>query len=243
MIKSETKRILLKLSGEALMGNESYGIELKVINKIANDIKNLNANNIQTCIVIGGGNIFRGLAASAKGMERANADYIGMLATVMNSLGLQNGLEELSLDTRVMSAFPIQSICETYIRRRAIRHMEKGRIVICAAGTGNPYFSTDTAAALRAAELECDCLFKATQVDGIYDKDPKKHPDAKEIRKISYDDYLASNLKIMDSAAVAIARENNIPIKVFSINEKNAFVRAVNNEIEISEIYNVWWIS
>tara|TARA_B100001121_G_scaffold62231_1_gene54642 strand:+ start:727 stop:1446 length:720 start_codon:yes stop_codon:yes gene_type:complete len=239
MIKSETKRILLKLSGEALMGNESYGIELKVINKIANDIKNLNANNIQTCIVIGGGNIFRGLAASAKGMERANADYIGMLATVMNSLGLQNGLEELSLDTRVMSAFPIQSICETYIRRRAIRHMEKGRIVICAAGTGNPYFSTDTAAALRAAELECDCLFKATQVDGIYDKDPKKHPDAKGIRKISYDDYLASNLKIMDSAAVAIARENNIPIKVFSINEKNAFVRAVNNEIEISEIYNV----
>ena len=243
MIKSETKRILLKLSGEALMGNESYGIELKVISKIANDIKNLNANNIQTCIVIGGGNIFRGLAASAKGMERANADYIGMLATVMNSLGLQNGLEELSLDTRVMSAFPIQSICETYIRRRAIRHMEKGRIVICAAGTGNPYFSTDTAAALRAAELECDCLFKATQVDGIYDKDPKKHTDAKEIRKISYDDYLASNLKIMDSAAVAIARENNIPIKVFSINEKNAFVRAVNNEIEISEIYNVWWIS
>ena len=239
MIKSETKRILLKLSGEALMGNESYGIELKVISKIANDIKNLNANNIQTCIVIGGGNIFRGLAASAKGMERANADYIGMLATVMNSLGLQNGLEELSLDTRVMSAFPIQSICETYIRRRAIRHMEKGRIVICAAGTGNPYFSTDTAAALRAAELECDCLFKATQVDGIYDKDPKKHTDAKEIRKISYDDYLASNLKIMDSAAVAIARENNIPIKVFSINEKNAFVRAVNNEIEISEIYNV----
>ena len=239
MIKSETKRILLKLSGEALMGNESYGIELKVINKIANDIKNLNANNIQTCIVIGGGNIFRGLAASAKGMERANADYIGMLATVMNSLGLQNGLEELSLDTRVMSAFPIQSICETYIRRRAIRHMEKGRIVICAAGTGNPYFSTDTAAALRAAELECDCLFKATQVDGIYDKDPKIHPNAKEIRKISYDDYLASNLKIMDSAAVAIARENNIPIKVFSINEKNAFVRAVNNEIEISEIYNV----
>ncbi len=239
MIKSENKRILLKLSGEALMGNESYGIELKVIDKIASDIKNLKANNIQICIVIGGGNIFRGLAASAKGMERANADYIGMLATVMNSLGLQNGLEKLSLDTRVMSAFPIQSICETYIRRRAIRHMEKGRIVICAAGTGNPYFSTDTAAALRAAELECDCIFKATQVNGIYDKDPKKYSDAKEIREISYDDYLASNLQIMDSSAVAIARENNIPIKVFSINENNAFVRAVNNEIEISEIYNV----
>ena len=221
------------------MGSENYGIELEVIDKIANDIKNLKENNMQTCIVIGGGNIFRGLAASAKGMERANADYIGMLATVMNSLGLQNGLEKLSLETRVMSALPIQSICETYIRRRAIRHMEKGRIVICAAGTGNPYFSTDTAAALRAAELECACIFKATQVDGIYDKDPKKYSDAKEVKKISYDDYLASNLQIMDSSAVAIARENNIPIKVFSIKEKNAFVRAMNNEIKTSEIYNV----
>ena len=221
------------------MGSESYGIELEIIDKIANDIKNLKENNIQTCIVIGGGNIFRGLAASAKGMERANADYIGMLATVMNSLGLQNGLEKLSLETRVMSAFPIQSICETYIRRRAIRHMEKGRIVICAAGTGNPYFSTDTAAALRAAELECNCIFKATQVDSIYDKDPKKYSDAKEVKNISYDDYLAGNLKIMDSSAVAIARENNIPIKVFSIKEKNAFVRAMNSEIKTSEIYNV----
>ena len=239
MVKSENKRILLKLSGESLMGSEDYGIELKVVDKIAHDIKSLKESNLQVCIVIGGGNIFRGLAASAKGMERANADYIGMLATVMNSLGLQNGLEKLLLETRVMSAFPIQSICETYIRRRAIRHMEKGRIVICAAGTGNPYFSTDTAAALRAAELECNCIFKATQVDGIYDKDPKQYSDAKEVKEISYDDYLASNLKIMDSSAVAIARENNIPIKVFSIKEKNAFVRAVNNEIKTSEIYNV----
>ena len=236
MVKSENKRILLKLSGESLMGSESYGIELEVIDKIANDIKNLKENDVQICIVIGGGNIFRGIAASAKGMERANADYIGMLATVMNSLALQNGLEKLFLETRVMSAFPIQSICETYIRRRAIRHMEKGRIVICAAGTGNPYFSTDTAAALRAAELECNYIFKATQVDSIYDKDPKKYSDAKEVRKISYDDYLASNLKIMDSSAVAIARENNIPIKVFSIKEKNAFVRVVNNELKMSEI-------
>ena len=219
------------------MGSENYGIELKVIDKIAHDIKSLKESNIEVCIVIGGGNIFRGLAASAKGMERANADYIGMLATVMNSLGLQNGLEKLLLETRVMSAFPIQSICETYIRRRAIRHMEKDRIVICAAGTGNPYFSTDTAAALRAAELECDCIFKATQVDGIYDKDPKQYSDAKEVKEISYDDYLASNLKIMDSSAVAIARENNIPIKVFSIKEKNAFVRAVNKQIKISEIF------
>ena len=239
MAKLDYKRILLKLSGESLMGRENYGIELEVIDKIAHDIKNLTEKKIQVCIVIGGGNIFRGLAASAKGMERANADYIGMLATVMNSLGLQNGLEKLSLETRVMSAFPIQSICETYIRRRAIRHMEKDRIVICAAGTGNPYFSTDTAAALRAAELECSSIFKATQVDGIYDKDPKKYLDAKEVKKISYDDYLSSNLKIMDSSAVAIARENNIPIKVFSINEKNAFVRAVRKEIKTSEIYNV----
>ena len=239
MVKPQNKRILLKLSGESLMGSENYGIELKVIDKIAHDIKSLKESNIQVCIVIGGGNIFRGLAASAKGMERANADYIGMLATVMNSLGLQNGLEKLLLETRVMSAFPIQSICETYIRRRAIRHMEKDRIVICAAGTGNPYFSTDTAAALRAAELECDCIFKATQVDSIYDKDPKQYSDAKEVKAISYDDYLASNLKIMDSSAVAIARENNIPIKVFSIKEKNAFVRAVNKEIKTSEIHNV----
>ena len=239
MVKSQNKRILLKLSGESLMGSENYGIELKVIDKIAHDIKSLKESNVQVCIVIGGGNIFRGLAASAKGMERANADYIGMLATVMNSLGLQNGLEKLLLETRVMSAFPIQSICETYIRRRAIRHMEKGRIVICAAGTGNPYFSTDTAAALRAAELECDCIFKATQVDGIYDKDPKKHSNAREVGKISYDDYLSSNLQIMDSSAVAIARENNIPIKVFSIKEKNAFVRAVNKEIKTSEINSV----
>ena len=239
MVKSQNKRILLKLSGESLMGSENYGIELKVIDKIAHDIKSLKESNVQVCIVIGGGNIFRGLAASAKGMERANADYIGMLATVMNSLGLQNGLEKLLLETRVMSAFPIQSICETYIRRRALRHMEKGRIVICAAGTGNPYFSTDTAAALRAAELECDCIFKATQVDGIYDKDPKQYSDAKEVKAISYDDYLASNLKIMDSSAVAIARENSIPIKVFSIKEKNAFVRAVNKEIKTSEINSV----
>ena len=221
------------------MGSENYGIELSVIDKIAQDIKSLKEIETQVCIVIGGGNIFRGLAASAKGMERANADYIGMLATVMNSLGLQNGLEKLSLDTRVMSAFPIQSICETYIRRRAIRHMEKGRIVICAAGTGNPYFSTDTAAALRAAELECSYILKATQVDSIYDKDPKKYLDAKEVRKIRYDDYLSSNLQIMDSSAVAIARENKIPIKVFSIKEKNAFVRAVENKIKISEINDV----
>ena len=232
------KRILLKLSGESLVGNENYGIELKVIDQISSDLQSLKNQGTQICIVIGGGNIFRGIAASAKGMDRANADYIGMLATVMNSLALQNGLEKLELDTRVMSAFPIQSICETYIRRRAIRHMQKNRIVICAAGTGNPYFSTDTAAALRAAELECNYIFKATKVDGIYDKDPMSHKDAKKLAKISYDEYLSNNLGIMDSSAVAIARDNDIPIKVFSIREKNSFVKAVNNEISTSVIAN-----
>ena len=232
------KRILLKLSGESLVGNENYGIELKVIDQISSDLQSLKNQGTQICIVIGGGNIFRGIAASAKGMDRANADYIGMLATVMNSLALQNGLEKLELDTRVMSAFPIQSICETYIRRRAIRHMQKNRIVICAAGTGNPYFSTDTAAALRAAELECNYIFKATKVDGIYDKDPMSHKNAKKLAKISYDEYLSNNLGIMDSSAVAIARDNDIPIKVFSIHEKNSFVKAVNNEISTSVIAN-----
>tara|TARA_Y100000768_G_C23964267_1_gene677046 strand:+ start:254 stop:970 length:717 start_codon:yes stop_codon:yes gene_type:complete len=236
MAKNNLNRILLKLSGESLMGSLNYGIELQIIDQISNDLKNLQKKKYQICIVIGGGNIFRGLAASAKGMERASADYIGMLATVMNSLALQNGLEKINLETRVMSAFPIQSICETYIRRRAIRHMEKNRIVICAAGTGNPYFSTDTAAALRAAELECDAIFKATQVDGIYDKDPKKYTSAKKIDRISYDKYLSSNLQIMDSSAVAIARDNKIPIKVFSIAEKNSFIKALNGKINISEI-------
>ncbi len=236
MANKNLKRILLKLSGESLMGSLNYGIELKIIDQISNDLKNLQKKKFQICIVIGGGNIFRGLAASAKGMERASADYIGMLATVMNSLALQNGLEKINLETRVMSAFPIQSICETYIRRRAIRHMEKNRIVICAAGTGNPYFSTDTAAALRAAELECDSIFKATQVDGIYDKDPKQYKSAKKIDKISYDKYLSSNLQIMDSSAVAIARDNRIPIKVFSIAETNSFIKALNGKINTSEI-------
>ena len=197
------------------MGEGKYGIELNTVNRIASDLLSLKKLNNQICIVIGGGNIFRGLAASAKGMDRANADYMGMLATVMNSLALQNSLEKLNVETRVMSAFPIQSICETYIRRRAIRHMEKNRLVICAAGTGNPYFSTDTASALRAAELECKVIYKATQVDGIYDKDPNKFKNAKRLKKISYEKYLMNNLKVLDGAAVSIARDNNIPIKIF----------------------------
>jgi uridylate kinase len=236
MSKTIINRILLKLSGEALMGDDSYGIKLSVVDRIAMDIKNLSKKKIDICIVIGGGNIFRGLSASADGMDRAQADYMGMLATVLNSLALQNALEKINVDTRVMSALPIQSICETYIRRRAIRHMEKGRIVICAAGTGNPYFSTDTAAALRAAELTCDVIYKATQVDGIYNKDPKKFKKAKKYDKISYKKYLNDNLKIMDSSAISVAKDNNIPIIVFSIAEKNCLIKTYNGKNMFTEI-------
>ena len=239
MSNYKKRRILIKLSGESLMGNENYGIELKTVDKVAKNIKSLIKQNVELCVVVGGGNIFRGLVASAKGMDRANADYMGMLATVMNSLAMQNALEKLKLETRVMSAFPIQSICETYIRRRAIRHMEKGRVVICAAGTGNPYFSTDTAAALRAAELQCSYIYKATQVDGIYSKDPKKNKDAKKYKKISYNKYLSDNLKVMDSAAISVARDNKIPIRVFSILEKDCFKGVFKNILNYSEINDV----
>ena len=225
MAKTKTNRILLKLSGEALMGSDSYGIKLSIVDRIALEIENIAKKKVDICIVIGGGNIFRGLSASAEGMDRAQADYMGMLATVLNSLALQNALEKINVDTRVMSALPIQSICETYIRRKAIRHMEKGRIVICAAGTGKPYFSTDTASALRAAELSCDAIYKATQVDGIYNKDPKKFKNAKRYEKISYKKYLNDNLKVMDSSAITVAQDNNIPIIVFSIAEKNCLIR------------------
>ena len=218
------------------MGDDSYGIKLSVVDRIAMDIKNLSKKKIDICIVIGGGNIFRGIAASADGMDRAQADYMGMLATVLNSLALQNALEKINVDTRVMSALPIQSICETYIRRRAIRHMEKGRIVICAAGTGNPYFSTDTAAALRAAELTCDVIYKATQVDGIYNKDPKKFKNAKKYDKISYKKYLNDNLKVMDSSAISVAKDNNIPIIVFSISEKDCLIRTYVGKNKSTEI-------
>ena len=236
MSKTKTNRILLKLSGEALMGDDNYGIKLSVVDRIALDIKNLSKKKIDICIVIGGGNIFRGLSASAEGMDRAQADYMGMLATVLNSLALQNALEKINVDTRVMSALPIQSICETYIRRKAIRHMEKGRIVICAAGTGNPYFSTDTAAALRAAELSCDAIYKATQVDGIYNKDPKKFKNAKKYDKISYKKYLHDNLKVMDSSAITVAQDNGIPIIVFSIAENNCLIKTYNGKNKFTEI-------
>ena len=236
MSKGNINRILLKLSGEALMGDDSYGIKLSVVDRIASDIKALSKKNIDICIVIGGGNIFRGLSASSEGMDRAQADYMGMLATVLNSLALQNALEKIKVDTRVMSALPIQSICETYIRRRAIRHMEKGRVVICAAGTGNPYFSTDTAAALRAAELDCNVIYKATQVDGIYDRDPKKFKNAKKYKDISYKKFLNDNLKVMDSSAITVAQDNNIPIIVFSIAEKNCLIKTFTGKNKYTRI-------
>ena len=236
MSKGNINRILLKLSGEALMGSDSYGIKLSIVDRIASDIKALTKKNIDICIVIGGGNIFRGLSASSEGMDRAQADYMGMLATVLNSLALQNALEKIKVDTRVMSALPIQSICETYIRRRAIRHMEKGRVVICAAGTGNPYFSTDTAAALRAAEVDCDVIYKATQVDGIYNKDPKKFKNAKKYKDISYKKFLNDNLKAMDSSAITVAQDNNIPIIVFSIAEKNCLIKTFTGKNKYTRI-------
>ena len=236
MPKKTVNRILIKLSGESLMGDEKYGISIDTVNIIASYLKNLLNKKTQLCIVIGGGNIFRGLEASSLGMERANADYMGMLATVLNGLALQNALEKINIETRVMSALPIQSICETYIRRRAIRHMEKNRIVICTAGTGNPYFSTDTSAALRAAELDCDVIYKATQVDGIYNKDPKKFKNAKRYDKITYQKYLTENLKVMDTSAITIARDNKISIKLFSILEKNCFLKMYMNKIKNSEI-------
>ena len=220
-------RILLKLSGEALMGNLGFGLDLKTVQNIALDIKSVKESGTQVCIVIGGGNIFRGIAGVANGLERSSADHMGMLATIINSLALQSVLEYESIATRVLSAIPMATVCEPYIRRRAIRHMEKGRVVIFAAGTGNPFFTTDTAAALRAAEMNCDALFKGTQVDGVYDDDPLANESAKRYDKISYKDVLTKDLKVMDASSISLARENNIPVVVFSIHSQGAFLGAV----------------
>ncbi|MEH6756301.1 MAG: UMP kinase [Parasphingorhabdus sp.] len=214
------KRILLKLSGEVLMGSGDFGIDPETVNRIAAEVKSAKEAGFELCLVVGGGNIFRGLAAAAKGFERTSADYMGMLATVMNALAVQNALEQMDCDTRVLSAIPMASVCEPYIRRKAVRHLEKGRIVIFAAGTGNPYFTTDTAAALRAAEMGCEALFKGTSVDGVYDADPKTNPDAVRYDALSFDQVLTDNLKVMDASAVALCRENNIPIVVFTIREQ-----------------------
>ena len=218
------RRILLKLSGEALMGKREFGLESKTVDRIAGEIKSVVGLGVEVCIVVGGGNIFRGVSGASTGMDRASADYMGMLATVMNALAMQSALEGIGAQTRVLSAIPMQSVSEPYIRRRAVRHMEKGRIVIFAAGTGNPFFTTDTAAALRASEMGCDALLKATKVDGIYSADPETDPDADRFEKLSYLEVLSKDLKVMDAAAVSLARENNIPILVFSIQNSGAFV-------------------
>ena len=221
--KISYKRVLLKISGEALMGDLGYGLHPPTVERIAKEIQTVHNMGLQICMVIGGGNIFRGLQGSAQGMERTTADYMGMLATVMNALAMQSALEELGVHTRVVSAIPMDQVCEPYIRRRAVRHLEKGRVCIFAAGTGNPYFTTDTAATLRATEMKCEAIFKGTKVDGIYDKDPKKNSDAIKYDAISYDEVLQRRLGVMDASSIALARDNNLPIVVFSLDEEGGF--------------------
>ena len=230
MNKTNFKRVLLKISGESLMGVGSYGIDVSTVDRVAKEISQVCKLGVEICLVIGAGHIFRGLSGAAAGMDRASADYMGMLATVMNSLAMQNSLERLDFQTRIQSAISMTEVCETYTRRRAIRHMEKNRIVIFAAGTGNPYFTTDTAAALRASEMDCDAIFKGTKVDGIYDKDPMKDSDAIKFDKISYSEVLSKNLRVLDSSAVSLARDNNIPIIVFSIKENNSFLNIIEGK-------------
>lgn len=231
MAKAPTfKRVLLKVSGEALMGDGQYGIDVATVDRIAGEVKEALSQGAEVCMVIGGGNIFRGLTGAADGMDRSSADYMGMLATVMNALAMQNGLERQGVQTRVLSAIPMTTVCEPYIRRRAMRHMEKGRVVIFAAGTGNPFFTTDTAAALRAAEMGCDALMKGTNVDGVYSADPKKDASAERYDTLSYMDVLSRDLKVMDASAVSLSRENGIPIIVFSIQESGAFTQVLKGE-------------
>ena len=224
------KRILLKLSGEVLMGNQQFGIDPEFVVELAHEIKAAKDAGLEICLVIGGGNIFRGMAGAAKGMDRAQADYMGMLATVMNALAMQNALEQLGVHTRVQSAVQMDTVCEPVIRRRAERHLEKGRVVIFAAGVGSPYFTTDSGAALRAAEMKCDALLKGTSVDGVYDSDPKANPQAKRYDIVDYDTVLSNNLKVMDASAVALCRDNGIPIVVFSIREKGNLARVLKGE-------------
>ena len=216
-------RVMLKISGEALMGDQGYGLHPPTVARIAQEVASVRDMGVEVCMVIGGGNIFRGLAGSAQGMERTTADYMGMLATVMNALAMQSALEQIGVFTRVISAIPMDQVCEPYIRRRAVRHLEKKRVCIFAAGTGNPYFTTDTAATLRASEMACQAIFKGTKVDGVYDKDPKKHADAVRYDHVTYDEVLQKHLGVMDASAIALARDNNLPIIVFSLDEPGGF--------------------
>jgi uridylate kinase len=221
--KPVLRRVMLKISGEALMGDQGFGLHPPTVERIAREIASVQAMGVEVCMVIGGGNIFRGLQGSAQGMERTTADYMGMLATVMNALAMQGALEVLGLHTRVISAIPMDQVCEPYIRRRAVRHLEKKRIVIFAAGTGNPYFTTDTAATLRASEMGCEAIFKGTKVDGVYDSDPATNPDARRYDRIGYDEVLSKRLGVMDASAIALARENGLPIIVFSLDAPGGF--------------------
>jgi len=224
------RRVLLKVSGEALMGSLAYGIDIGTVDRIAMDVNEAVSAGTELCMVIGGGNIFRGLSGAAKGIDRATADYMGMLATVMNALAMQAALERTGIASRVQSAIPMSSVCEPYIRRRAIRHMEKGRVVIFAAGTGNPFFTTDTAAALRAAEMNCHAMLKGTQVDGVYSADPRKEPGAVRYDSLSYHEVLSRDLQVMDASAVSLSRQNAIPIIVFSIKEKGALAAVLRGD-------------
>ena len=224
------RRVLLKVSGEALMGSEAYGIDTATVDRIAADVKDATRAGTEVCMVIGGGNIFRGLAGAAKGIDRATADYMGMLATVMNALAMQAAMERIGVSCRVQSAIPMASVSEPYIRRRAMRHLEKGRVVIFAAGTGNPFFTTDTAAALRAAEMNCQAMLKGTQVDGVYSADPKKVPDAERYDFLSYHEVLSRDLQVMDASAISISRENKIPIIVFSIHDRGSLAQVLKGQ-------------
>ena len=224
------RRVLLKVSGEVLMGEQGFGIDMDTVEAVAEDIAEVARSGVELCLVIGGGNIFRGLSTAARGMDRSQADYMGMLATVMNALAMQNALEKIGVYTRVQSAIRMDTVAEPYIRRRAARHLEKGRVVIFAAGTGNPFFTTDTAAALRAAEMSCDALLKGTSVDGVYTADPKKDPNAQRIERLTYLDVLSRDLKVMDASAISLMRENRIPIVVFSIRERGALKNVLNGE-------------
>ena len=224
------RRVLLKLSGEALMGDLDYGIEPKVIQRIAGEIATARNLGVEIAIVVGGGNIFRGAGLARSGMDRVTGDYMGMLATVMNALAIQDALESLDVFARVMSALQINEVCEDYIRRRAVRHLEKGRVVILAAGTGNPFFTTDTAASLRAIEIGADVLLKATKVDGVYDSDPMRNPDAKRFETVSYDQVLADKLSVMDATAIVMCRDNNLPLRIFDLTRTNALVQAMSGD-------------
>ncbi len=227
MLLPDLKRILLKLSGEVLMGDAAFGIDPVTVARLAGEVKAAKDTGLEICLVIGGGNIFRGIAGAAGGLDRATGDNMGMLATVINALAMQNALERQGVETRVQSAIPMPAVCESYIRRRAVRHLQKGRVVIFAAGTGNPYFTTDTGAALRAAEMSCNAILKGTSVDGVYDRDPKQHSGANHYRTITYSQVLSDDLKVMDATAVALARENAIPIVVFSIREQGNVARVL----------------